>query len=56
MKKLIILDFETAEVYVYTYDENIWESPEDFTDEEGIHVINSNCQYMVVDELKINII
>ncbi len=55
MKKLIVLDFREGEVYVYTYDVNIWESPEDFTDEDGIHVIHSDCQWMVVDELKINI-
>lgn len=56
MKKLIVLDFGTAEVTIYTYDENIWESPEDFTDENGNFVIDSNCQYMVVDELNIKIL
>jgi len=55
MKKIIILDFGTTEVSIYDYDENIWECPEDFTDENGVFIIDSNCQYMVVDELNIKI-
>lgn len=55
MKKLIILDFGTGEVHIYPYDENIWESPEDFTDEDGYMIIDSNCQYMVVKDLKLQI-
>tara|TARA_R110000868_G_scaffold38450_4_gene134537 strand:+ start:2597 stop:2854 length:258 start_codon:yes stop_codon:yes gene_type:complete len=55
MKKLIVLDFTTAEVHIYPYDENIWECPEDFADENGNLILNSNCQWMVVDELKLQI-
>ena len=53
MKKLIVLDFTSSEVHIYPYDENIWECPEDFADENGITVLDSNCQWMVVDELKL---
>lgn len=55
MKKLIVLDFETAEVHVYQYDENVWESPEDFTDKDGAYVITESCQWMVVADLNIQI-
>ena len=53
MKKLIVLNFTSSEVHIYPYDENIWECPEDFADENGITVLDSNCQYMVVEEVKL---
>jgi len=55
MKKLIILDHSTQKVHVYNYDENIWESPEHFEIEEGVPVLNSNCEWMLVNELHIQI-
>jgi hypothetical protein len=55
IKKIIILDFGESKVLVYDYDENIWESPEDMTDENGNYILDSNCQWMVVDELNIKI-
>jgi hypothetical protein len=55
MKKLIVLDHGTREVHIYNYDENIWESPEDFTDEDGHYLLDSNCEWMVVDELNIKV-
>jgi hypothetical protein len=36
-KTLIVLDFETQKVDVYPYDENLWESPEEFQDENDIY-------------------
>jgi hypothetical protein len=52
--KLIILDFTVGEVYVYSYDANELD-PEEVVDEDGVYVLNNNCEYMIVDELKINI-
>ena len=51
-KNIIILDFSTGEVHIFPYDENILVSLE----EDKLYNFNiSNCQYMIVDELKINI-
>ena len=55
MKKIIILRFSTSEVLVYPYDENIWEDGEDFMNSEEIDIDYSNCQWMIVDELNIQI-
>ena len=56
MKKLVVIDHPTKRVVVYPYDENIWDCPEDYTDENGMYVIDSNCSWIVVDELNIKII
>jgi hypothetical protein len=59
MKKIVILDFSTAEVHVFSYDSNVWDSGEDFfaglaeTTEHNFS--ESNCQWMILDELKIQI-
>lgn len=55
MKKIIILDFESGEVLVYPYDENIWEDAEDFMSSEEVDINHNNCQWMIVDELQIKI-
>ena len=34
-KKIIILDFSTAEVHVFPYDENVWDDGEDFIEDEN---------------------
>jgi len=54
-KKIIILDFGTTNVLIYDYDENVWDCPEDMTDEDGCFILDSNCQWMIVDELNIKI-
>lgn len=57
-RKIIILDFAFGEVHVFDYDENVYEDFEDFyahMEEEGYNFSDSNCQCMVVDELKIQI-
>ena len=53
MKKIIILNFETAEVHVYDYDENVWEDCEEFMMSENIRF--NDCQWMLTDNLKIEI-
>jgi hypothetical protein len=59
MKKIIILDFSTAEVHVFPYDENVWSDGEDFITDENengnIALSLSNCQFMIVDDLNIQI-
>lgn len=57
--KITILDFSTAEVFIFPYDENIYNNAEDFFDseyctEKGIR--ETNCQYMVSDHLTLQII
>lgn len=56
MKKLVVIDHATEEVLVHQYDEDVWDCPEDYTDENGTYVIDSNCSWIVVDELNIKII
>lgn len=54
-KKIIILDFRTQDVLIYNYDENLWESCEDFIESKEINLNSNDCQWMVVDELNIQI-
>lgn len=60
-KKIIILDFATAVVHVFTFDENIYSSGAivDFFDamnEEGDYGLKeSQCEWMIVQELKLEI-
>ena len=59
MKKIVILDFGNGEVYVYDYDSGRYDDAGDFVD--YLHEIGdigsgqNNCQWMVVEDLKINI-
>jgi beta-lactam-binding protein with PASTA domain len=53
MKKIIILDFSDAEVYIKNYDSKKYEDAEDFLAQYGFD--ESNCQWMIVNEVKINI-
>jgi hypothetical protein len=57
--KITILDFSTAEVFIFPYDENIYDNAEDFFEsayctERGIR--ETNCQYMVSDHLILQIL
>jgi hypothetical protein len=57
--KIIILNFNTSEVSVFPYDEGRYDNAEDFFKSEyckELGIREKDCQYMVVDELKINII
>ncbi len=55
MKKIIVLNFLTREVFILNYDENIWEDPEDFISESELldNVSHNNCQWMVVKDMKL---
>jgi hypothetical protein len=53
MKKIIILDFSDAEVYIKDYDDKVWQDAEDFLAEHGFR--ESDCQWMIVDQVKFNI-
>ena len=54
-KKIIILDFRTAEVHIFPYNENVWEDCIEFIESEEINLNSNDCQWMVVDNLKIEI-
>lgn len=53
MKKIIILDFSCGEVFIYSLNKKYYNEPEKFIVEKTEHKA-SNCEWMVVDELKIN--
>ena len=55
MKKIIILDFFTGEVHVYTYDENIWGDAVDFMESEEINLNSNNCQWLVTADTELTI-
>lgn len=52
LQKIIVLDFEKGEVFVYDYNKN---TTNEETPLEGLDHNESNCQWMIVDKLKINI-
>lgn len=54
-KKIVILDFQTQKVLIYDYDENIWEDCIEFLESDEINLNSNNCQWMVVDNLNIEI-
>lgn len=57
-KKIVILDFGTGEVHAYPFDENIWADGEEFIaseNEEECRLSLNNCQWMIVEDLNIQI-
>lgn len=54
MGKIVILDFSSAEVHVFSYDHKNWESEEDFlakhNNNEGFPFSETNCQWMVTQK------
>lgn len=54
MKKIIILNNASLEVHVFNYDENIWDSPEDFISEQfdsrGMPFKDTECSWMLSEE------
>ncbi len=57
--KITILDFSTGEVFIFPYDENIYEDAQDFFDSpyaEDYGLRETNCQYMVSETLALKII
>lgn len=59
IKKIIILDFETAEIHIFDFDDAIFEDFNDFAEsineEFGLNLSESNCEWMIVKELNIQI-
>ena len=51
--KIIILDFLTGELHIHEYDKFFYDDAEDFLNDNGYSV--SNCQYMVIEKLKLTI-
>lgn len=56
MKKLLVIDYIRQTVTVYPYDENIWNSPEEYTTEDGDYVVHDNCAWIVLPEVNIKIV
>jgi hypothetical protein len=57
--KITILDFSTGEVFIFPYDEYSYDNAEDFFDSpyaEEYGLRESNCQYMVSENLSLKII
>jgi len=60
MNKIIILNFENGEVHIFDYDNKKYEDPSDFFIDinetyKDIHLRENNCQYMIVEDLTIEI-
>ena len=58
MKKIILLDFGTGEVHVFSYDSAAYEDAEQFIQEmveKEIITGTSGCEWMIVDKLNIQI-
>ena len=58
MKKIIILDFQTAEVHIFDYDPTVYESYEEFyssNEATDLGLRETNCETMVVDQLILHI-
>ena len=55
MKKIIILDNKSKNVYVFAYDENKWETGEDFitSDHHELEIHPTQCFWMIIDTLNI---
>ena len=57
MEKITILDFSSAEVHVFPYNKDDWESEEDFlmahNNNEGFPLSSTNCQWMISKEVDI---
>ena len=51
--KIIIMDFATREVHIFSYNPKIWASPEAFLErkysEHGQTFKEDQCQWMIVD-------
>jgi len=61
IKKIIILDFETGEIYTSSYNSKAFKDEiedflSEFNAEFGLNLRATNCQWMIVNKLKINIL
>jgi hypothetical protein len=53
--KVIILDFQTGKVHVYPYDMTKWVDCEEFIESEEVGLNSNHCQWMTVENLKLQI-
>ncbi len=53
---IIILDFGSGKVLIYPYDPNVWEDGEAFLTSKEVNLRPSNCEWMVVDKLLIEVV
>lgn len=53
MKKIIILDYCNAKVFIKDYDNEKWELSEEFLTAHGFK--EDDCHWMIVNEVKIEI-
>lgn len=55
-EKIVILDFQSGDLYILDYDSNIYDEPEDFFATEEMEDISINvCEYMIVSAEEFNI-
>lgn len=57
-QKIIILDFETGTTHIFDYDSSYHDAEEFFEDVNerlGYNFSSKNCEYMIVDNLTIEI-
>lgn len=53
IKKIIILDYSTGEIYIKNYNEKIWQDSENFLLEHGFKI--NDCSWMIVNKLNLQI-
>ena len=53
IKKIIILDYSTGEIYIKNYNDKIWQDSENFLLEHGFKI--TDCNWMIVDKLNLKI-
>jgi hypothetical protein len=57
--KIAILDFSTGELFIFPFDNELYDDASDFFESpeaKDYYLTESNCQYMVSNDLKLNII
>ena len=53
--KIIVLDFGVGEVFIYDFDPNIFEDGSDFLAQDELSHSETNCQWMIVDNVLMHI-
>ena len=57
--KITILDYSTAEVFIFNFDEYVYDDASDFFDgpeAKNYGLREADCQYMVSNDLKLRIL
>lgn len=53
---IVIMDFQSGDLYVLPYNSNIYEEPEDFFAQEEMSDISiSMCEYMIISAEEFNV-